>query len=110
MDSATDPRVQQFITALRQNRWVYPETGATCQQPDFDTANPPAFDPSAPGADAIPMSGTGGTTATSEAAAASVDQSIDATASVPVTTADAVTSDAATCESAPAEVPATTGP
>ncbi len=102
VDSATDPRVQQFITALKQNRWVYPETGATCQQPDFDTANPPAFDATPPGADAIPMSGTGGTTASSEAAAASVDQSIDATASVPVTTADAVTSD-----SVPAEAPAT---
>ncbi|MEP6561631.1 MAG: DUF3105 domain-containing protein [Nakamurella sp.] len=101
VDSATDPRVQQFITALRQNRWVYPETGATCQQPDFDTANPPAFNPTPPGADAIPMSGAGGTTATSEAAAASVD----ATASVPVTSADAVTTGAA-----PAEVPATTGP
>ena len=33
VDSASDERVQQFITALRQNRWVYPETGATCQQP-----------------------------------------------------------------------------
>ena len=56
------------------------------------------------------MTGTGGTTATSEAAAASVDQSIDATASVPVTTADAVTPDAATSDTAAAEVPATTGP
>jgi Protein of unknown function (DUF3105) len=41
VDSASDERVQQFITALRQNRWVYPETGATCQQPSFDTTNPP---------------------------------------------------------------------
>jgi len=110
VDSATDPRVQQFITALKQNRWVYPETGATCQQPNFDTTNPPAFDPTPAGADAIPMSGAGGTTDTSEAAAASVDQSIDATASVPVTTADAVTPDSAPAESVPAEVPATTGP
>ena len=36
LDSASDERVEQFITALRQNRWVYPETGATCQQPTFD--------------------------------------------------------------------------
>ena len=28
----------------------------------FDVTNPPAFDPTPPGADAIPMSGTGGTT------------------------------------------------
>ena len=44
VDSATDERVKQFITALRQNRWVYPETGATCQQPSFDVTNPPPFD------------------------------------------------------------------
>ncbi len=75
LDSATDPRVQQFITALRQNRYVYPETGATCQQPSFDVTNPPAFDPTAPGPDAIPMSGTGGTTATSEAPGAVTDPS-----------------------------------
>src|SRR6476659_7655450 len=41
VDSASDERVKQFITALRQNRWVYPETGATCQQPSFDVTNPP---------------------------------------------------------------------
>ena len=66
VDSASDERVQQFITALRQNRWVYPETGATCQQPSFDVSNPPPFDPTPPGADAIPMSGVGGTPATTE--------------------------------------------
>ena len=42
LDSASDPRVEQFITALRQNRWVYPETGATCQQPTFDVGQPAA--------------------------------------------------------------------
>jgi|GEM_PF-290391 len=103
LDSATDPRVQQFITALRQNRWVYPETGATCQQPSFDTANPPPFDPSPPGADAIPMSGTGGSPATTEMAVATSDQSVDATATAPVTTAEAPAASTA------AEVPAATG-
>lgn len=105
VDSATDERVKQFITALRQNRWVYPETGATCQQPSFDVTNPPAFDPTPPGPDAIPMSGAGGTTASSEAAVASSDQSVDATASGPVSTAEAP----ATAE-VPAVTPATTGP
>ena len=47
VDSATDERVQQFITALRQNRWVYPETGATCQQPSFDVDESAAVRPDA---------------------------------------------------------------
>ena len=102
VDSASDERVKQFITALRQNRWVYPETGATCQQPSFDVTNPPAFDPTPAGPDAIPMSGAGGTTATSEAAVAASDQSVDATATAPVSTAEAPTSAELT--------PATTGP
>ncbi len=105
VDTASDERVKQFITALRQNRWVYPETGATCQQPSFDVTNPPAFDPAPPGPDAIPMSGTGGTTATTEMSVASSDQSVDATASAPVSTAEAPTSAAA-----PAETAATSGP
>ena len=106
LDSATDPRVEQFITALRQNRWVYPETGATCQQPTFDVTNPPAFDATAPGPDAIQMSGEGATTATSEMAVASSDQSVDATAAVPVTTAEA----SAETPAADAPTAATTGP
>jgi len=104
VDSATDERVQQFITALRQNRWVYPETGATCQQPSFDVTNPPAFDPTPPGPDAIQMSGVGGTTASSEQSVATSDESVDATATAPVTTAEApVSSDAPV-------TPATSGP
>jgi hypothetical protein len=104
VSSATDERVQQFITALRQNRWVYPETGATCQQPSFDVTNPPAFDPTPPGADAIQMTGVGGTTATSEESVAASDESVDATASAPVTTAEAPAS-----SDAPV-TPATSGP
>ncbi len=83
VNSATDERVQQFITALRQNRWVYPETGATCQQPSFDTTNPPAFDPSAPGADAVQMDGQGATAATSEMNGASATESAESSAGVP---------------------------
>jgi hypothetical protein len=106
VDSASDERVKQFITALRQNRWVYPETGATCQQPSFDVTNPPAFDPNPPGPDAIPMSGVGGTTATSEVSVAASDQSVDATATAPVSTAEAPVPSA----EVPATAPATTGP
>ncbi len=89
LDSASDPRVQQFITALRQNRWVYPETGATCQQPSFDVTNPPAFDPTPLGAGAIPMSGTGGTPATGEMSVAATGEPVDPAATAPVSTAEA---------------------
>ncbi|MFC9998033.1 DUF3105 domain-containing protein [Nocardia sp. NPDC127526] len=59
LDSATDSRVDQFIKDLRLNSNTYPEVGASCANPTFDTANPPAFDPSAPGPDAVPMNGKG---------------------------------------------------
>ena len=101
VDSASDERVKQFITALRLNRWVYPETGATCQQPSFDVTNPPAFDPTPPGPDAIPMSGAGGVVNSTEMSVASSDESVDATASVPLTTAEQPTAEstaAATAE------------
>jgi len=60
VDSASDERVQQFITALRRNPYVYPEIGATCDQPTFPTTDIPAelrFDPSPRGADTIPLDG-----------------------------------------------------
>ena len=111
LDSASDPRVQQFITALRQNRWVYPETGATCQQPSFDVANPPAFDPAPPGADAIPMSGVGGTAATTEMSVAVSDESVDATATAPVSNAEAPTASSGgpASTAAPLPTPSTAG-
>jgi len=61
VDSAGDPRVGEFITALRLNPYVYPETGATCDQPTFDVDNPPAFDTTPVPDDAVPMSGDGAT-------------------------------------------------
>lgn len=33
--SATDPRIQQFISALKYNKKTTPEYGATCSQPTF---------------------------------------------------------------------------
>ena len=39
VDSATDPRVEQFITALRLNQKNTPELGASCSNPTFK-ANP----------------------------------------------------------------------
>jgi hypothetical protein len=35
VDSANDPRIQKFITALRLNPKTTPEYGATCSQPTF---------------------------------------------------------------------------
>ncbi|MFC9838199.1 DUF3105 domain-containing protein [Rhodococcus sp. NPDC127530] len=59
LDDVTDPRISDFLTALRQNPNTYPEPGATCStvRGGFDPADPPPFDPSAPGADAVPVDG-----------------------------------------------------
>ncbi|MGB2949646.1 MAG: DUF3105 domain-containing protein [Rhodococcus sp. (in: high G+C Gram-positive bacteria)] len=63
VDSADDERVDQFINALRLNRYAYPEVGASCSTVPgvggFDTDNPPPFDASEPGTDAVPMDGGG---------------------------------------------------
>ena len=50
-----DERLAQFISALRLNENTYPEPGASCATPYFDTNNPPPFDPSPPGPDAVPV-------------------------------------------------------
>ena len=68
---------------------------------NVDVTNPPPFDPTPPGADAIQMNGVGGTTATSEQSVAASDESVDATASVPVTTAEAPASSEAPATPAP---------
>ncbi|AFR48484.1 MULTISPECIES: DUF3105 domain-containing protein [Gordonia] len=72
LDSAGDPRVNQFITALRRNMMpgvypenpqtaAYPETQATCTAiPGFDPSNPPPADQGEPGPDAVPMDGGSG--------------------------------------------------
>ncbi|WP_278261420.1 DUF3105 domain-containing protein [Nocardia sp. AG03] len=57
LDSADDDRIDQFITALRENPYTTPEVGATCSSPSFDRTAPPPFDPTAPGPDAVPMDG-----------------------------------------------------
>jgi hypothetical protein len=60
LDSATDPRLDEFIKSLRQNQYTTPEIGASCDAlgpGQFDPDNPPPFDPSKPGPDAVPMTG-----------------------------------------------------
>lgn len=66
VQSADDPRIDEFITALQRNQYVYPETGATCDSAGIDASNAPAFDPSPRGSDAIPLDGSGLTPATDE--------------------------------------------
>ena len=65
VDNVNDPRIDEFVTALKQNKYQYPEVGASCgslaAEGLFDPANPPKFDPSKPGKDAVPMSGEGAT-------------------------------------------------
>ena len=55
--SVDDPRIDQFIRALRLNQYTYPEVGASCEIPAdaFDPANPPPFNAAPPGPDARPM-------------------------------------------------------
>jgi Protein of unknown function (DUF3105) len=46
-----DPRIDQFISALRTNQYAYPEVGASCQAlgpGQFDQDNPPPFAPAPP--------------------------------------------------------------
>ncbi|MFI0142158.1 DUF3105 domain-containing protein, partial [Streptomyces luteogriseus] len=56
VESADDPRIAQFITALRQNPNTHPKPGASCATVPggFDPKEPFPFDPSPPGPDAIP--------------------------------------------------------
>ncbi|MFI1915351.1 DUF3105 domain-containing protein [Nocardia sp. NPDC020380] len=59
LNSPDDKRINEFFTALRLNQNTYPEVGADCANPTFNVDNPPPFDPTPPGADAIPMDGKG---------------------------------------------------
>ena len=57
LDDPGDPRIDQFLTSLRENQETTPEPGASCDDPTggkFEVNNPPAFDPSPPGGDAVP--------------------------------------------------------
>lgn len=65
VDNADDQRIDQFITALRQNNnGVYPEIGGACQAYPgaFDPANPPPLETSPPPPDAVTMDGRGAQT------------------------------------------------
>ncbi len=107
LTSAADVRIQQFITALRQNPHVTPEAGASCSQPGFAAA-PPPFNPVAPGADAIKMDGAGLAPVTNEAvpnvsgAAGSAAPASGASSSGAAGSAATLTSPAANTKSASA--------
>jgi len=62
VSSADDPRIDQFIRALRLNQYTHPEVGATCEARAgaFDPANPPPLIPEPPGPDATPQDYNGG--------------------------------------------------
>lgn len=59
--SASDPRIDQFIAALRINQYTTPEVGATCDVPveAFNPADPPPFNPAPPGPNAVSMDYSG---------------------------------------------------
>ena len=55
LDQVGDPRLDQFVTALRQNPNTHPEAGASCSVVgDFDPDDPPPFQAEPPGPDAVP--------------------------------------------------------
>lgn len=46
LTDANDPRIDQFLSSLRQNQYKHPEVGASCDAigpPSFDQDNPPPF-------------------------------------------------------------------
>lgn len=105
LDSASDPRIEQFVTALRTNQFVTPEYGASCDQQSFDKVNPPALDTSPiDTASAIPMDGgtlapdTSEMPAEGSTAELPVDPSAGDSATTPETSgaADPTTEDTAT--------------
>lgn len=59
LEDPADPRVDQFISALRVNSNTHPEVGASCDSnpASFDPDNPPPFNGSEPGPDAVPATG-----------------------------------------------------
>ncbi len=67
VQTADDPRIQEFIVALQENPYITPEVGGSCvPSSDFDPTNPPPFDQSPRGTDAIPLNGSGLLTASNE--------------------------------------------
>lgn len=68
LDDAADPRIDQFITALRINQNTHPEFGASCEESGpggFERLNPPPFAPApapgTPGAEPEVLAGAPGT-------------------------------------------------
>jgi hypothetical protein len=91
LDKTDDPRIDQFIAALRTNpNGVYPEVGASCDAlgpGQFDPDNPPPFDPTPPGKDAKPMDYTGSAGAQPDQAAGGPTQPAAPGAGMPSTPA-----------------------
>lgn len=86
VDSADDPRIDQFIRALRTNPYQHPEVGGTCDATpgtwSVDAPNP--FVGTDPGPDAVPM--TGGTAPEDDPAAGSPAPTSGADPSAPAAT------------------------
>lgn len=63
VNSADDERIDHFIQALRLNQYTHPEVGASCDvlPGAFDPQNPPPFDPTPPGPEAVELDFSGGT-------------------------------------------------
>jgi Protein of unknown function (DUF3105) len=57
LDDPDDPRIGQFIEALRVNQYTAPEPGGRCDSEGtgFDPNNPPPFESDPPGPGAAPV-------------------------------------------------------
>jgi len=57
LSDPADPRIDQFISALRKNVYTHPEPQGTCdaRAGSFDITNPQPFNPEPPGPDAVPL-------------------------------------------------------
>ncbi len=71
LDDANDPRIDQFVTALRINQNTHPEFGASCEEVGpggFQRTSPPPFAPApAPGTPGAQPEVPGGATGTAPA-------------------------------------------
>ena len=86
LSDANDPRIDQFIQALRTNQFAYPEVGASCTAlgaGQFDRDNPPPFAP------APPTSAVNNTTVMPEVAAGAAPGAVPDAASGAAPTAPA---------------------
>ncbi|SDP43836.1 Protein of unknown function [Nakamurella panacisegetis] len=95
VDSAGDQRIQEFITALRQNSYIAPEPGGNCSQPGF-TPTALITTPPTAGTDTVQMNGTGAAAASGEAGAGATASGAVASSGAPASSGAVTTTSTST--------------